>query len=114
MAKLNLDNFPHKKGEWAAWQKALLIGLTLGGILIIWYLITEANEARKINQAKMAESDEKIRAGEIKKARLDKAIAAIHGNETVAVVNYLADVAAQEAQNPPNTEGAAPFSEVQS
>ena len=105
MARLNLDNFPQSKTEWSDGQKFALIALTAGLILLIWYLVTKANEATKLAQAKMAESTEKQKAAELKNETMKKAVVAITGRETAAAINLVTDAAIKEAQNPPNTEG---------
>ena len=105
MARLNLDNFPQPKTEWSDGQKFALIALTAGLVLLIWLWVKKANEAKQLAQTKMAESDEKQRAAELKNETMKKAVAAITGQETAAVINLVTDAAIKEAQNPPNVEG---------
>jgi hypothetical protein len=108
MAKYNLDNFPQPQTKWADWQKVLAIALTAGLGFIIWRLITEANEARKIAQAKMAESYEKLKAAELEKETREKATAALTGQAMADAISQITTVAIIQAKNQPPTDGSVP------
>jgi flagellar biosynthesis component FlhA len=112
MAKYNLDNFPQPQTKWADWQKVLAIALTAGLGFIIWRLITEANEARKIAQAKIAESYEKLKAAELEKAVTEKVVEQTMGQGMLNHIQEKAKAELLKDEKPPNTDGSVPFVEV--
>jgi hypothetical protein len=105
MARLSLDNFPQPQSGWKDWHKFALIGLTVGIALFAWHWVTRADEKRKQAQAKMAESDEKLKAAEQEKAVREKTTTTLTGQAVADAINLITTVAIKKAQNPPNTEG---------
>lgn len=112
MARLSLDNFPQPQSGWKDWHKFALIGLTIGIALVAWHFITKANEAKKLAKVKMAESEAMLKVAELEKTKREQATAAVTGHAIAAAINHITHIAVQEAQNPQNTEGVEPFTEV--
>jgi hypothetical protein len=108
MAKFNLDNFPQPKTGWSNEQKFALIALTIGLAVLVWHLVTKANEAKKRAQAKMAESMEKLKIAEEEKATREKATVVVSGQAVADAINLITTLAIKEGQNPQNTEGSTP------
>lgn len=106
MARLSLDNFPEPKGL-SNGQKLALVVVTLGLICLVWHLVTKANEARKLAQAKMAESYEKLKIAEQEKATKEQVTTSVLGKDLADAINHIT-VTTIEAQNKQNTEGVTP------
>jgi hypothetical protein len=105
MAKFNLDNFPQPKMGWSNGQKFALIAVTIGLAVLVWHLITMANEKRKQTQAKMAESEAMLKIAEQEKATKEKVTAALGGQALTDAINQITAVAVKEEQKKQNTEG---------
>lgn len=108
MARLSLDNFPKSSFKLTDGQKVLLVVLTLGFILLVGHLIAEANKARKIAQAKMAETQEKLKAAELERETKEKATVILAGQAMANAISQITVVAINEAKNQPPTDGSTP------
>jgi hypothetical protein len=104
MARLSLENFPQPKTSLTDGQKFLIIALTIGLALLIWRLITEAYKARRIAQAKMVESDEKLKAAELERVAAQMVITKAFGQETTNLFNQATNTVVEDIKNQPKTD----------
>ena len=109
MARLSLDNFPKSSFKLTDGQKIMLVVLTVGFILLIGHLIAEGKKARKIAQAKMAATQEKLKAAELERAAVQIVVTKAFGQETTDIFNEATNTVIEEIKNQPKTgDGATP------